>query len=342
MAASLAASSFADEPSKNKDQELAWARAQAAIAVVKSKQPSVVARTREVPYNDAVKVARTEHKPLLVCVGLRCDDVCRELRPAFVTCHETSFDGSSQPRLILLMHALDGTLYKMFSWDKAPTVPEIKAKAAECAQRVHGAVLDAAIASAICLESDPATPGYQSGTVCVGPNCPNRPTAQVPEPYRSAGYQWMPLGDGPVTAYAAHPMASRVKRRFCLFRRRVRCALGFEQTVEPELAATSQSPQAVGAGLIERAAIHRQLKVALRSAALTPAEKAIAENVLSDPDVYSACCVATHKALAKKVASQPTNVVGTLGDGHLLQLIVQNLPQLLAAFAEIWKLIHGG
>jgi hypothetical protein len=242
----------AEEP--RKDQDEAWARAQAAIAVAKAKakQPKIVALTKPLPYSDAVKVAKSEKKPLVVTVALNCAGLCRELRPDFVTCHEPTFEGSVTPRMLLLMHGDDGVLYKLHVWATLPPEAEVRAKVKEWAPRLapHAAVrqelIEAAILEMFALEFDgvpPCPPGFErvNGTC---QQVANQAAAPTPD-YSTAsgqGYQWMP--SPPVTNLLARgeDLSRRFGHRFKSFRHRVSCALGL-----PPRGDWARTPALVGA-----------------------------------------------------------------------------------------------
>ena len=93
----------------------------------------------------------------------------------------------------------------------------------------------------------------------------------------------------------------------------------------------------VGAGgFIERHAVHRVLKRALRDPSLTPDQRAAGEKLINDPDAYDAAVSKIHRDLAngRVGAAGP---VGKIGDGTLLKLILDNLPQIMAVVMAILK-----
>jgi hypothetical protein len=91
----------------------------------------------------------------------------------------------------------------------------------------------------------------------------------------------------------------------------------------------------MGAGFIQRAMVHRQLNKALRRGTLSPEDKANAERVMADAGLYEKAVDASTKIIAKAHASGPQPTVGALGDGHILQMLVDNLPAILAAIKTI-------
>jgi hypothetical protein len=93
------------------------------------------------------------------------------------------------------------------------------------------------------------------------------------------------------------------------------------------------APTALGGGFVERARVHRQLRVALRQGKLSPADAAVAQQAIDDPDVYDASVAKITRDLNKKLAA--SGHVGALGDGHILQLLLANLPAIIDAIKQI-------
>ena len=112
----------------------------------------------------------------------------------------------------------------------------------------------------------------------------------------------------------------------------------FAQTTVTRTVTMGVAPQAtVGAGgFIERHAVHRVLKRALRDPSLTPDQRAAGEKLINDPDAYDAAVSKIHRDLANgRVGS--AGPVGKIGDGTLLKLILDNLPQIMAVVMAILK-----
>lgn len=96
--------------------------------------------------------------------------------------------------------------------------------------------------------------------------------------------------------------------------------------------AVAGQPMEAGGRLIERVAVHRQLRVALRSGNLTPEQAAIAKQALDDPNIYEAAVSkVTHDLNKKQLA---TGTVGAF-DGHILALLLKNLPAIIDAIKQI-------
>lgn len=107
------------------------------------------------------------------------------------------------------------------------------------------------------------------------------------------------------------------------------------------LAPVTAGPQAVGAGmLLTRIAVHRQLRIALGRTYdldITTEQRAAAQKALSDPELYDALVTKVHRDLNKKLTA--TGHVGAIGDGHLLQILIDSLPKILAFIQELMKLL---
>lgn len=100
---------------------------------------------------------------------------------------------------------------------------------------------------------------------------------------------------------------------------------------------TDQTVEA--SGLIKRVAVHRQLHKALRSGKIAPEDVPIVKRALEDPGVYEMAVTRTASMLNKDIkASGKTVSAQAFGDGHLLQLLIDNLPKIIAAIKEIISL----
>jgi len=106
----------------------------------------------------------------------------------------------------------------------------------------------------------------------------------------------------------------------------------------PPQASVPEQPTALalGGGFIQRAAVHRTLHKALRQGKLTPEQAAVADRALHDPDIYEAAVTKVARDLNKQMAGKMgAEKVGAIGDGHLLQLLIDNLPAIINAIKQI-------
>jgi hypothetical protein len=92
---------------------------------------------------------------------------------------------------------------------------------------------------------------------------------------------------------------------------------------------------------LTRAAVHRQLRVALRSQTLTPEQAIIAQKALANSDVYEYAVSKIHLDLRNKAAVEGVTIQ-KFGDGAILKMLLDNLPQIIQALTEILKLFHIG
>lgn len=93
--------------------------------------------------------------------------------------------------------------------------------------------------------------------------------------------------------------------------------------------------------LITRAAVHRTLVKALSDPSLTPGQRATASATLADPDLYDAAVIKVTRDLRKVKTPLGFNA-GQFGDGHILQLLIDNLPAIIAAIEAIIKIFAMG
>lgn len=97
---------------------------------------------------------------------------------------------------------------------------------------------------------------------------------------------------------------------------------------------------------IQRVAVHRMLARALREGTLTPAQKATAAACLADPELYSMAVRKVTTDLQRSKLSPEMELTlgrfGVLGDGHILQILIDNLPQIIAAIEQIIKMFAAG
>lgn len=96
---------------------------------------------------------------------------------------------------------------------------------------------------------------------------------------------------------------------------------------------TASGTPVMGAGILQRAAVHRQLRVALRQGKMSAEDAASVKQVLDDPNLYDALVTKVHKDISRTIARSPG--VGAFGDGHILQLLLDNLPKILDAVKQI-------
>lgn len=105
-------------------------------------------------------------------------------------------------------------------------------------------------------------------------------------------------------------------------------------TATAAVAPAAHQPATVGGHFIQRAAVHRVLQKALRQGKLTPEQAKVAKAALDDPDVYEAAVSKVTRDLNKSLHAKG-GPVGAIGDGTLLQLLIDNLPKIIAAIKEI-------
>lgn len=94
--------------------------------------------------------------------------------------------------------------------------------------------------------------------------------------------------------------------------------------------------------LVTRAAVHRQLRKALESGNLNAKQKALAAACLADPDVYDATVIKITRTLKAQKLPAGFGPVTVIGDGHILQLLIDNLPAIIDAISQIIKLFSMG
>lgn len=105
----------------------------------------------------------------------------------------------------------------------------------------------------------------------------------------------------------------------------------------PDAGASKELAGPIG-NLITRRAVHKQLRVALSDESrLTPKQREAAQKLLAHPKAYNEAVRQTRFILADKVGAVPPGNVAAFGDGKILQLIIDNLPQIMAAVMEILK-----
>lgn len=101
-----------------------------------------------------------------------------------------------------------------------------------------------------------------------------------------------------------------------------------------------------GGRLVTRVGVHRQLKKALRQGDLNQDQLAFLDR---DPDAYDTAVSEAHKIVlqasrnAAAPGGQPSGApapatVGAIGDGHILQMLLANLPAIIAAIKQVLAL----
>lgn len=118
----VAASVSADGVKDQNDADAA-----AAIAKAKFNRLAVMSKTQAIPYADAMKVSKKDGKPVFATCGFDCKSACEALRPKFITSHETTLEGSKEPRAILAIPDANrpGGFLK-FEWKRCPSAQEVK------------------------------------------------------------------------------------------------------------------------------------------------------------------------------------------------------------------------
>ncbi len=97
-------------------------------------------------------------------------------------------------------------------------------------------------------------------------------------------------------------------------------------------------PALMEAGPVQRIIVHRQLHKALRQGNLSPADAAMVEKVIANPKLYDKSVDAATKIIRGKHAAAAPGTMQALGDGHILQMLLQNLPAIIDAIKQILAL----
>lgn len=264
------------------------ARAAIAFAKARANKFTVQAETKPIPFSEAVKIAKREGKPLFVTVCLDCKAVCAKLRPDIITSHETTLEGSSAPRAILMIPSKTSESgWIKLRWDRLPTDTEVKAEVAKHSPRTSwDEAVSALIMSMVALESDTPAPVQQWKQVCGPDGCKLVPV----------GYAPMPVGSG--ANVASPPVAGEIATggrffqarfpRLAAFRGRVRGVLGlpapvvrgqFFEALEADIAPAASAPAAAGPEVVG-ARERRLLRAVLARYGVTQAElDAVAKKV---------------------------------------------------------------
>lgn len=263
------------------------ARAAMAFAKARANKFTVQAETKPIPFSEAVKIAKREGKPVFVTVCLDCKAVCAKLRPDIITSHETTLEGSSAPRAILMIPSKTSESgWIKLRWDRLPTDAEVKAEVAKHSPRTSwDEAVSALIMSMVALEADTPAP-VQWKQVCDANGC-----RLVP-----AGFNPLPAGNGPVAVAAPPVTGERVTGgvfrarfpRLAAFRGKVRGVLGlpapqvrgqFFEALEADIAPAASAPAAAGPEVVG-ARERRLLRAVLARYGVTQAElDAVAKKV---------------------------------------------------------------
>lgn len=93
---------------------------------------------------------------------------------------------------------------------------------------------------------------------------------------------------------------------------------------------------------ITRAAVHRQLKVALAKDT-SPKGRALKASLDADPDLYDVAVIKVTRDLKRTQlpADVDARTLGVIGDGHILQLLLDNLPAIIDAVLKIIAALGG-
>lgn len=263
----LAVVAMGDDKISQKDAEVRMA-----IALHKAKrtQYAAKAKTDAIPYKEAMVLSVKTGKPIFVAVNAECRTICSELRPDFLTCHETEFAGSKQVRYILSIPSKGKFLN--LQWETRPTPAdvrrELKKWAAESKVGLGSMEEAGALLAMVTLGVMPTEEVSQVEFIqtCPGGVCPDAPqTVQA-------------RGSGGQTVYYGYPQAVQegggefVARfpRIARIRGRVRQALGMQppqrvagyyqpapQQAVAAQAATAAEARVVGAA---KAREHRLIK----------------------------------------------------------------------------------
>jgi hypothetical protein len=223
---------LADEPMSKSEAE---ARASLALAKAKAaRTPTFAAKTQAVSYEVAKMISLKEGKPIFVSIKLKCDDLCKQLRPEFIICHEESLENNATPRAVLLLPDNSGNLWRVKTWTESPSALQVRQAAADSkktiAEPADGSLdvlMASFVAGLVAVE-----PNAEYGQVSPFRQCgPNGCVDVVPSDatLRAWGYTPMPSGSATGThdSFAA-TVGDFVARfpRLSRFRGRVRGAMG--------------------------------------------------------------------------------------------------------------------
>jgi hypothetical protein len=130
------------------------------------------------------------------------------------------------------------------------------------------------------------------------------------------------------------------------FSTRAVATAGCAGTVLTSAAAPMASvPPKVGGPILDRLIVRRVMVQAVRQgmSKLSPEQQTSAWTILGDSFASEVAARKFHAILESNLQKKAASgaVVGALGDGHIFQMIVDNLPALINAFASVWKIIHG-
>lgn len=327
-----------------------------------NKRPSVKAKTQPIAYVEAQKLATKTGQPVFISVGLNCRNCCGELRSAgYLTVHEHApFMGDAAPRAILAIPS-KGQLYFGKQWPEMPSPSAVK-QAFDDWKAAHPgmvstesidmndamAVLARIVTGIEPVEWTPLPPGQtvQYRQVCENGNCQQVPVG-VTYSQTDGSYSFGVTDSGefvadfPIVSRGRHAVRRLLGR---ILRRPVQDPITRGHVVSTVSPAQAEGEQAVAGGplrkLVSRLEIHLVLKQAVASGTLTTEQKAVADRMLADPNIYEVGVSTAKLHLDRKAAGG--GPVGKLGDGTLLTLLIQNLPAILndvAAFLKVLGII---
>lgn len=338
----LVVSAQAEPPT---EKELADARARAALALVKSRTVEVYAAKRHVGYADAVALSKKTGKPIFVSVSADCSNVCGDLRPDFITCHEKTFAGDSKPRFILAVPSKEKGFIHV-QWEKCPRPEDVKAEFNKYKVSLRSPDFDAAgdllamvALGTIALEADAIEWIDSPRVVCDANGC---------RVVNGVTYTRLPVADGPSVATAPTADAVAFAPRFprlARLRGRFRQAAGFAPPVvrgsfvpvasAPVAVESTTSPQVVGGPLFDRFVVRPLLRDACRDALasgkLTTDQATMARRIVGERDIAELATTFTHERAKAKLAAP---VGGPILDS-LKAWIAANLPAILDALLKL-------
>lgn len=106
-------------------------------------------------------------------------------------------------------------------------------------------------------------------------------------------------------------------------------------TVRGNAAAIAPPVSSAGSGVLGRARVRVQLRIALMRSgevSLTTKQREAVKTALRDSDVFDVTVVKVHRDLTRQLAA---NAEPAFGDGTLLKIILDNLPMIVEAIIKI-------
>lgn len=352
----------ADEPMSRADAD---ARAALALAKAKVNLPAAIAKTKPIPYAEAAKIAAKTGQPIFVVVGdLKCVPTCNSIRPDVITCHEIVLDGDKSPRAILCVPGKD-LIYKWKEWTVCPLPETVKDEAKKARAKIgpmtaadHRDEMMIMVALGLIavqpvewVDSQPTATGTWQ-QVCENGVCR---WVFMAAANTSTGFAPLPIGDGPSVAYVNESVEQQFQARFpriAKMREKFRAkrdlppprvAGGFVSypQIFPEAQPVESQVAGVVAGplrnIVERVAVRRVLHSEEFLSKLTPEQRVTVAAVLNNRHTREAAIGEAHK-LAQSRAKMAPGVVGAFGDGTILKMLLEALPQLIAMLKELLAL----